>query len=404
MMKKTIVRCIIMTMLLVGLTTIAGEARFQIPYDELAGYKRSVIDHRMNGRLERAIEIYDKILELEPDFYEAYKEKGILFYRLGEPMEAMENLDAFLETGLTAPEVYYIKALILEEAGDYHEAVLLHQRAIEERLEEMSFYGGLSFLSRTQRIPYFHLGYSLYKIEAYTESLTALKMAGDLHPSAEEIDLLKVKIYGELQNQQEALEVFRRLQSYYYRNPDDAYLQAMELYGEGQYQKAISYFEEALLNQPGNTVIYYQLGNAYLHLGQYQKALEMYGEITIITPQEAWGYLSGSFVYQYVGQYQMADHSFQEWKANNPALWKSLPKAGPILSGIIITAFLAMLLFLTMANNSQLYNFRDLFAERYGGQNRIDLNVMRQYAYGEEVDELDMDIEMLYHKRVWLEE
>lgn len=82
------------------------------------------------GQFTKAIELYDRALELRPDLLETHFNKGLALTRLAHYPEARTCLDRTIEMNPELAECYYTRGLIYEYMMEYENAVADYDRAL----------------------------------------------------------------------------------------------------------------------------------------------------------------------------------------------------------------------------------------------------------------------------------
>ncbi len=78
---------------------------------------------------QRAINDYDKAIELNPKYASAYNNRGIAYARLGDDRQAIKEFDKSVEMNPKVPEVYYNRAIIYGRLGDEQQAIENYKKA-----------------------------------------------------------------------------------------------------------------------------------------------------------------------------------------------------------------------------------------------------------------------------------
>ncbi len=183
-------------------------------------------------RYEEAIQIFDKVLAINPRNETAYYSKGQIFRLTGRMEEALAAYEMAIIINPNWWRVYAGKAMLYENQKNDAEAIKWYQRAIKTNPNIV--------------ILYFRLAYIF-------------------HMSGREEDAI----------------------SYYDRciavDPSfsTAYLnKGVLLKSQGKSAEALALYQKAASFDQGNPSIFFNMGNAYLDLRQYKRALENY-EITL---------------------------------------------------------------------------------------------------------------------------
>jgi len=105
-------------------------------FDKLFGrsasswFKKGVNLYYWQGRFSDAIVCFDRVLELDPDHADAWREKGICLKELGRYEEALRCFDQAIAIDMEVPATYYAKGETLERLGRERGDYSLYEEAI----------------------------------------------------------------------------------------------------------------------------------------------------------------------------------------------------------------------------------------------------------------------------------
>jgi len=102
-----------------------GELSLEHEYHNLAN------DYYKIGEFDKAIEHYNKALELRPDLLETYFNRGLAYTRKGMYDKAMEDMNKVIELNPDLAEAYYTRGLVHEYKLEYDLAILDYNKALE---------------------------------------------------------------------------------------------------------------------------------------------------------------------------------------------------------------------------------------------------------------------------------
>jgi tetratricopeptide (TPR) repeat protein len=86
--------------------------------------------HSSNGDKKKAISFFDKCIAINYSFMEAYREKAIALYDMGQYKDALAVLDKAVTLQNGFDEGYYYKGRCLEKLNRVPEAIEMYQRAL----------------------------------------------------------------------------------------------------------------------------------------------------------------------------------------------------------------------------------------------------------------------------------
>jgi len=87
-----------------------------------------------------------------------------------------------------------------------------------------------------------------------------------------------------------------------------------DYFKQGDYQKAIEQYDEAIRLNPQYAKAYYNRGIAYYYLSQYEQAIQDFGEAIRLNPQYAEAYNNRGFAYETLGKSTEAERDFAKAK------------------------------------------------------------------------------------------
>lgn len=90
-------------------------------------------------QFDSAISIYNQLIEEYPDTLTLYFNRGLCYYKLNQPKEAIADFDYVLTQDSVNKEALYLKALSLEQKGEREASVkvLERLRAIDENYNDV---------------------------------------------------------------------------------------------------------------------------------------------------------------------------------------------------------------------------------------------------------------------------
>jgi len=203
------------------------------------------------GRLEQAVKSYDKALRINPDYADAYFNRGIALQKLGQPGAAIKSYDKAIRLEPDFADAYSNRGTALQDLGRLEQAVQSFEKAIQ-----------------------FKPDYA----EAYYNRGIALHDLG--HPEQ------AMNSYGK------AIQ-FKPDYANAHCNRGNA------LHALGQLKAAITSYNKAIQIMPDYAIAYCNRGDALRDLGQMAEAVHSYDRAIQIKPDFAKAHYNLSMLKEY---------------------------------------------------------------------------------------------------------
>jgi len=141
-------------------------------------FKRPVanaLDYLLLGNVEysktnysKAVELYEKAIELKPDDADAWTNKGVTLRKLNRHEEALKAHEKAIELKPDLADAWYNKGVTLDDLNRYEEALKAYDKAIELKPDDADAWT--------------NKGVTLGKLNRYEETLKAHEKAIELKP------------------------------------------------------------------------------------------------------------------------------------------------------------------------------------------------------------------------------
>ena len=198
---------------------------------------------------KKAIEYYDKIIELNPGIYSVCYSKGIILDSMEIFEEAVKCYDEAIKINPFEDKFYSSKAYSLDCLFKYEEAIVCYDEAIR--------------LNPKEAITYNNKGYALLLLDKYEEAIKCFDKAIELNFNDKGIYVYKAQ----------ALESLYR------------------------YKEAILCYEKSMELSSGYDIAYNGKGRVLFLLGKYEEVLECYDKAIQIDPKYAEPYYNKAITY-----------------------------------------------------------------------------------------------------------
>jgi tetratricopeptide (TPR) repeat protein len=183
-------------------------------------------------RYQEALERYDHVLEFNPENFGVLMNKSTALAGLGRHQEALEVLDHVLELNAKNANVWVNKGVTLEELGRPQEALEVYDRALH--------------LNANFPDAWANKGLALAVLERYQEALEAFDHALQLDPENSNVWANKGAALATLERHREALEALDRALELDPENAHGYHNKGTLLYKLGLHRKAQEAYDRAL--------------------------------------------------------------------------------------------------------------------------------------------------------------
>jgi len=179
-------------------------------------------------RYEEALKAFEKAIEINPQFVEAWNGKGIALYNRERYKEALKAFNKAIKIDPQFAEAQYSKGVAFGGRGEYKKARRAYERTVKINPQFVE--------------AWYNKGFALYKLRKYEEALKAFEKAIEINPQL--ADAWNGK--------------------------------GIALYNLGGYKEALRAHEKAIEINPKDTSPYANanLGNLFLNLGDLENASE----------------------------------------------------------------------------------------------------------------------------------
>jgi CHAT domain-containing protein/tetratricopeptide (TPR) repeat protein len=248
------------------------------------------------GDLLGAIAFYEQAIELQPDYYEYWFNRGLTLFHLEQYAAAIASYDRALELKPDFYKAWYNRGGTLGELGEFDAAVFSFEQATKIKPEAAE-----SWSSK---------GLALLKLGQIWEAIASYDQALHLQPQDQEnwyyrgIALAVDEQYAEaIASYDKALEI----QPDYYEVWID---RGVVLFNLGQWSEAIASWDHALSIQSDFYLAWYNRGVALDNLGLREEAIISYGKAIAIKPDFHLAWYNQAVALFYLGRYVEAIASY----------------------------------------------------------------------------------------------
>jgi tetratricopeptide (TPR) repeat protein len=256
------------------------------------------------GNQMQAISDYDRTIEINPKYVEAYANRGIAYGKLGNQMQAISDFDRAIEINPELALAYINRGAAYREIGNLRQAISDFDRAIEMNPEL-----ALAYINR---------GAAYRKLGNQKQAISDYDKVIELNPGLALAYINRGAAYRELGNQRQAISDYDRAIEI---NPKyaDAYNDLGIAYGElGNLRQAISDYDRAVEINPKYAEAYNNRGAVYGTLSNNRQAISDYDRAIEIDPEFALAYINRGTAYRELGNQRQAISDFDRAIEINP--------------------------------------------------------------------------------------
>lgn len=317
--------------------------------------------YNRTGEKELAVEKFEEVLKLRPDYVEVYKSLAMNYIEFGQVDEAIK----LLNNAINNPQIpadyslYYIFATCYMLKKDYKEASKNLELALSLNPEHLPIMNSLSSaymsegeydkaldilhkayeLDKDNSLTSYNLGVCNQVLGRYNEALEYFKVSYQLEPS---VTMLASLANCALKAQEYSLasSLYQNLVATYPNNMDYriSYIEALEMTDQnkdalenvnlllaldeknipltkkkgtllrkmGQYQDSIDTFEILLNRGKIDVEVYYNLAFNYVELGDFDNAKEMFKKCIMLEPENPYAHKDLGVLYLKMNCYEWA--------------------------------------------------------------------------------------------------
>jgi tetratricopeptide (TPR) repeat protein len=151
-------------------TNLADEERKRVLAEARRINNAGVVAYH-NGQYEKALELFQKCTEIDPEFSEGYNNLGLTYTELDQEEKATEAFKKAIELNPDLAATYNNLGYVFYRLGSLQEAVEMYQEAIGRSKDNSSAYT--------------NLGNAYYKLDRIEDAIEAWKKAIEIDPSNE---------------------------------------------------------------------------------------------------------------------------------------------------------------------------------------------------------------------------
>ncbi|WP_017652628.1 tetratricopeptide repeat protein [Fortiea contorta] len=267
-----------------------------------------------------ALTAYDKAIQIQPEYTAAWSGRGLSLKNLQRYQEAIASLDKALQLKNNSPEVWNAKGQALSNLNQYENAIKSYDKAID--------------LQSDYQEAFYNKGLALHQLGRYDEAIAAYDQAIKFKSDDEQAWYNRGNALVNLQRYEDAFSAYDQAVKYK-QNYHQAWLsRGNMLINLRRYPEAIASFDQVIKYNPNNYQTWYSRGWALHQIQRYEEAVQSYNKAIAakVNDYQAW-YGLGNSLYilqkypEAIAAYNKAvkykvDH-YESWYSRGNALVKS---------------------------------------------------------------------------------
>jgi tetratricopeptide (TPR) repeat protein len=261
-------------------------------------------DKYNKGDFQGAINNYDRVITINPNYAVAYSNRGIAYYQLKDYQKALVNLEKSISIDSRDAQSYSRRGMIYFQLKDYQRALIDLEKSISIDPKYVPAYNNRGVIHRF--------------LNDYDKAITDYDKAIFINPQDTIAYLNRGLVYSDLKNYQRAIIDFEKVISI---SPEYAlaYSSRGLIYAKlDNYQNAITDYNKAININPNDADLYNIRGSIYGALKSYQNAISDYDKAININPNDSNTYILRGLAYTELKNYKNAIMDYKKSIAINP--------------------------------------------------------------------------------------
>ena len=270
---------------------------------------------------ENEIKLYDEILELGGEYFEAYYNRGTAYIRLNQNERAIQDFDKAIQLNPNYAEAYNSRGYVYLKQEQY-------ERAIQDFNKAVELNPNLNDVYKRRGKAYQMSGQNERAIADFDKAIE-FKWNNDPFLKSDRKDILSVKdtalaelyfnrglAYSNLKQYEQAIQDFNKAIEYgAVKQVAEAYSVRGFVYGHlEQYERAIADFDKAIELRPNFVAPYLWRGGAYVELKQYERAIQDFDKAIQLNPNLGEALYYRGLCYKATGDTAKAQADFDKAK------------------------------------------------------------------------------------------
>jgi tetratricopeptide (TPR) repeat protein len=250
------------------------------------------------GDQNKAIECYQKAIDIKPDYHVAFNNMGSAYDDLGDKDKAIECYQKAIGIKPDFPEAFYNMGNAFSAKGDKDKAIECFQKAID--------------IMPDFHVAFNNMGSAFSAKGDQDKAIECYQKAIDIKPDKHEAFNNMGSAYYDLGDKDKAIECYEKAIDI---KPDfhvAFYNMGVACNDLGDKDKAIECYQKAIDIKPDYHVAFNNMGSAYDDLGDKDKAIECYQKAIGIKPDKHEAFYNMGSAFSAKGDYDKAIECYQK--------------------------------------------------------------------------------------------
>lgn len=259
-----------------------------------------------SGSLSEARALYDQLLQLQPENFDALHLSGLIAFQTKNPALAVELIDRALKINPGYADAHVNRGNALRKLGQFETALASYDHALRLRAGH----------SET----YFNRGITLKELGKFELAVSSYDHAISLDPGFMAAHANRGVALSALKKHQEAVSSFDhaiRLA------PGIAYShlhRGISLHALGRYQEAADSYRKAIDLEPSNAEAHHNLGISLIQLRRHEAAISSIDRAIALKPRFADAHVNRALAFHEIREHQAAMENYRQAIALQPDL------------------------------------------------------------------------------------
>jgi len=259
-----------------------------------------------NKNYEECLTFLNGVIEKEPNFTEAYNNRGNVYSELNQLETAIKDYNKAIELNPNNAGAYYNRGNAHRNLNQYANAIGDYSKAIENNPKFAVAYG--------------NRGVTYVWLNRYEKAFKDYEKAIELNPNDAVAYNNRGLAYAKLNQSERAIEDYNKAIELNQNYAEAYYNRGNTYYELKQLQMAIKDFDKAIKLNPRLLWVYNNRGNAYHELNQSEVAIEDYNMVIELNPDCADAYSNRGNAYAKLNQSERAIEDYNKAIELNPNL------------------------------------------------------------------------------------